>query len=636
MDNKKFYVTTPLYYGTGRPHLGSLYTTVLADVAARWHKLNGYQTYFLTGTDEHGQKIAEAAKKVGKEPKEFVDHYVDEYKKTWRDYHIDYTKFIRTTDGEHKKAVHKLITTLLDKGDIYKSSYDGWYCTPCETFVTGNQKKGEEGPVCTSCGRATVYVSESCYFFKLSAYQDKLLEFFKNNPGFIYPKERLNEVLSFVESGLKDLCISRSTVKWGIPFPGDEEQVVYVWVDALTNYIAALGYGDPERAQEFAKWWPADLHIMGKDIVRFHAVYWIAFLMAAGIAEPKHLLVHGWIKIGDQKMSKSLGNAVDPQELLKLYGADPVRYYLVSRFSITQDGAFSIKDLENVITQDLANELGNLLNRIVVLAGKHGISTIARCDAWSIETTDVQKSYDAMMEKVRMYMQQYSYHLAYAEVKKYIGQVNAYVHTREPWLQANKDPRAFVETLSVVGCSLYAVAHLLWPVMPEKMEELLATLGKKIIIGSGTLENLSPWRQEFAFNRGPSLFEKVEGRFNDEQLVVGEDAPKVSEIEIDDVACVHIVVGTIKEAEALEKSEKLLKLLVDCGEYGMRQILAGVKKFYKPEELIGEQGVFVVNLKPRKLMGLESQGMMLFVEDDEGAYRKVQPAQKVKEGTRVK
>src|SRR3989339_313053 len=306
---KKYYVTTPLYYGTGRPHLGSLYSTLLADVSTRWHKLKGYETFFLTGTDEHGQKIAESAAKAGKKPKE-------------------------------------LVNTLLEKGDVYKGVYEGWYCVPDETFVPGKHKKGDVGPACPSCNRETIYISETCYFFKLSAYQDKLLTFFKEHPDFIYPKERLNEVIAFVESGLKDLCISRSTVKWGIPFPGEDDQVIYVWADALTNYIAALGYGDEKRAQEFAKWWPADLHIMAKDIVRFHAVYWIAFLMAIGVKLPHHLLVHGWITIGGQKMSKSLGNAVDPQELLKYYDVDALRYYLVSHFSTSQDSTFSIDDLE--------------------------------------------------------------------------------------------------------------------------------------------------------------------------------------------------------------------------------------------------------------------------------------------------
>ena len=630
----KFYVTTPLYYGTGRPHLGSLYSTLLADVATRWHKLQGYETYFLTGTDEHGQKIAEAAEKAGKKPKEFVDVFVEDYKKTWKDYHIHYNKFIRTTDDEHKAAVQTLVKTLLNNGDIYKSNYVGWYCTPCETFVPGKEAKGEQGPVCPSCGRQTVYLSETCYFFKLSAYQDKLLKFFKEIPEFIYPKERLNEVISFVESGLKDLCVSRSTVKWGIPFPGEEDQVVYVWADALTNYIAAIGYGDPQRAKEFEQWWPADLQIMAKDIIRFHAVYWVAFLMAAGIKPPHHLLVHGWITVDGKKMSKSLGNALDPQQLLKLYDADAIRYYLVSRFAITQDASFSIEDLEKVITQDLANELGNLLNRIVVLASKHAITTIAPRQNWLAETIDLQKSYDHMLQVVMDYMHKYSFHMAYAEVKKFISQVNAFVHARQPWLLAAKDPNAFVDTLAAVSSSLYAVAHILWPVMPIKMEELLKTLGKKLIIDHGTLANLGAWQQEFAFNQAPSLFEKVEGKWAATE-VPQEVKKTIDAIDIEDFAKVHLAVGTIKEAEIVEKSDKLLKLLVDCGEYGQRQILAGIRQSYKPEELIGQQGIFVMNLKPRKLMGLTSEGMMLLVEGD-GKFERLRPDGNALPGKRVR
>jgi len=333
-------------------------------------------------------------------------------------------------------------------------------------------------------------------------------------------------------------------------------------------------------------------------------------------------------------MSKSIGNVVDPQRLLKLYGADPVRYYLVSRFSITQDASFSIEDLEKVITQDLANELGNLLNRVVVLARKHEVGTIAPRDAWLSETTDLQKSYAHMMETVCDYMQKYSFHMAYAEIKKYIGQVNAFVHVREPWILANKDPEVFIETLAAVASSLYGVAHLLWPVMPEKMVDLLEALGKKLIIGQGTLDNLAAWRQEFAFNETESLFEKVEGTWKDLQ-VSQELKTEIEEIDINDFAKIYLVVGTIKKAEAVEKSDKLLKLLVDCGDYGERQILAGIKEFYKPEELIGEQGIFVVNLKSRKLMGIESQGMMLFVEGLEKLER-IHPACKVAEGNRVK
>ena len=366
MDNQhKFYVTTPIYYPTSRPHLGHLYSTLLADVAARWHKLRGYKTFFMTGTDEHGQKIAEAAAKAHKTPKEFVDSFIDAYKELWNSYDIVYDYFARTTDEHHIKAVQQWIRQLQASGDIYKSYYTGFYCTPCETYVTEKDEQPplEEGmaPVCGMCSRETVYIKEESYFFRLSAYQDRLLAFYEENLDFIVPAERLNEVISFVKGGLKDLSISRTTVSWGIPFPDDPKHVSYVWADALNIYITAVGFGNEARREEFNFWWPADLQIMGKDIVRFHAVYWPAFLMATGLAEPKQLLVHGWFKVNQQKMSKSFGNVVDPQTLLSAYGADAVRYYLIRHMAITQDSEFSIIDLEQRISSDLANDLGNLL-----------------------------------------------------------------------------------------------------------------------------------------------------------------------------------------------------------------------------------------------------------------------------------
>ena len=645
IEKKNYYVTTPIYYGSGNPHLGSLYSTVLADVASRWHTLMGFDSYFLTGTDEHGQKIAEAAAKAGKEPQEYVDGFARNYQQTWKDFHTDYSKFIRTTDAEHKKAVAQFIDVLKKRGDIYKGEYAGWYCIPDETFVPG-QKTGQ-APVCPSCGRPTVYMSEPCYFFKLSAYQERSLDFYKKNPDFITPSERLNEIVSFVESGLKDLCVSRSSISWGIPFPGDPEQVVYVWLDALTNYISAIGFGDEKRAKEFEKWWPADLHILAKDIVRFHAVYWIAFLMAADLPLPKQLLVHGWITVSGQKMSKSLGNAADPQLLLKLYGADPVRYYLTSRFSMAQDGDFSIEDLEHVITQDLANELGNLLNRVLVLAHKHAMPELAPVKAQLSVTKQLRQDYAYMLEQVQAHMSVYNMHLACAEIKRFVGQVNAYVHALEPWRLADTDKTAFIEAITTVAGSLYAVAHLLWPIMPVKMEQLCAALGKKITI-SDELSNLDPWNQSFVLAEKVVLFEKVDGVFDaacakseqssdvmSTQNSVAAQVPVVSEISIETFSSVCIVTGTIVHADIVEKSDKLLKLKVNCGPYGERQILAGIRAFYKPETLVGQQGLFVVNLKPRMLMGLESQGMLLCVPD--GTISPfIQPHQRVADGLRVK
>src|SRR3989339_2186100 len=348
----KFYVTTPIYYVTARPHLGSLYSTLLADVAARYHKVAGEKVFFLTGTDEHGQKVAQAAAKAGMQPKEFTDSFIDDYKSVWKKYEIAYDYFIRTTDNQHVQAVQTWLQRLIAQGDIYKGSYKGWYCTPCESFVTEkDSQQTEEGKAltCPDCSRLTGEVFEECYFFKLSAYQDRLLKFYEEHPNFITPKERMAEVISFVKSGLRDLSISRTTISWGIPFPGDDAHVTYVWADALNNYITAVGYGDDARADELAKWWPADLQIMGKDIARFHAVYWPAFLMASNLAMPKKLLVHGWIKVADQKMSKSLGNAVDPMQLANDYGVDEIRYYLTRKMAITQDSEFKFDDIEQSV-----------------------------------------------------------------------------------------------------------------------------------------------------------------------------------------------------------------------------------------------------------------------------------------------
>lgn len=630
MNKKKFYVTTPIYYVSGKPHVGSLYTTVLADVLARWHRLLGCDTFFLTGTDEHGQKIAEAAKNAGKSPKEFVDGFIDAYQKTWHAYHIEYDKFIRTTDVEHKKAVVYLIELLKKKGDIYKGSYSGWYCTPCETFVTGKPDASGTGPVCPQCGRATVSVSEECYFFKLSAYQDKLLQFFNEHPDFIEPRERLNEVRAFVESGLKDLSISRSTVKWGIPFPGDAEQIVYVWIDALTNYISAIGYGDAARAQELAQWWPADVQVMAKDIVRFHAVYWPAFLMAAGLPLPKRLLVHGWLTVDGRKMSKSFGNVVDPMELLS-YGADPVRYYLVSRLSVAQDANFSYSELEGVITQDLANELGNLLNRMVVLAYKHDCAVLEKHVQWSAQANKLKTAHDGLLQLVSGYLAQNQFHLAYAEVKRFVGQVNAYVHECQPWVQAEQDKQQFVETVTAVASCLYTIAHLLWPVMPRKMHELLAALGYDVQLDiNGVVAQA--WSQAYTLQKIAPLFQKVEGKHVVPETTVVQ--PQEEIIEIGDFARVHIVTGTVTAAEAVQKSDKLLKLQINCGEYGIRQVLSGIRAQYTPEALVGQQVIVIVNLKPRVMMGMESQGMVLLAKGPE-RLALLKPNAAVPDGTRI-
>lgn len=626
VEKNTFYVTTPIYYVTARPHLGSLYSTLLADVIARWNMLKGKNVFFLTGTDEHGQKVAQAAAKAGQEPQAFVDSFIDAYKQVWHNYELAYTYFIRTTEPMHVQAVQHWIRMLRDKGDIYKGFYKGWYCTPCETFVT-EKEKSDEMPLCPTCGRPTSVVEEETYFFRLSAYQDKLLKFFDENPDFIIPKERSHEVINFVKEGLKDLSISRTTVTWGIPFPDDTHHITYVWADALNNYITAIGWGQKGKEQEFASWWPADVQVLGKDIVRFHAVYWPAFLMATGLATPRHLLVHGWIKINQQKMSKSFGNVIDPRDLYTAYGPDAVRYYLTRYMAITQDGEFSIADLEQKISSDLADALGNLLNRMVLLAHKYDVIEVPRIETWNAKSIALRDQSMNMIESYQSYMDEYLFHMALGEVWKFIHTTNAYFHEQEPWKKAKADQKAFIEITAATCHSLKTIATVLWPIMPKKMEQLLASINQTIVLehNSNRIQDVASdiWSTTFMIHKTPALFEKPEQKETQDTVAASSSAqttqpsvPAMSEISIEDFAKIQLMVGGIEFAEIVSGSDKLLKLQVDFGDLGKRQILSGVRKSYAPEELVGKQGIFIVNLKPRKMMGLESHGMMLFAVTD--------------------
>lgn len=635
-----FYVTTPIYYVTAQPHVGSLYTTIMADAVAKYHRLMGNEVFFLTGTDEHGNKIAQAAAVGGMEPLQFVHQVAQSYKKMWDLYDIEYSDFIRTTEERHKKAVYALIEKATANGDIYKSFYEGWYCQPDEAFVAEKSAvEGNQPPICPTCGRPTILISEESYFFCLSAYQDKLLKFYKENPDFIVPKERINEIISFVESGLKDLSISRTTVKWGIPFPGDPKHVLYVWIDALSNYLSAIGYGQPGREKEFKKWWPADVQLMGKEITRFHAVYWPAFLMAAGLPLPKRLLVHGWITVDGKKMSKSFGNVVDPQLLYDAYGVEQVKYYLLRHLPVNQDGDFSYAGLEQCITSDLADGLGNLLNRMVALAQKNGISEIVPPAKWGDAEKELQKEAVDTIAEYHEHWKDYAFHLALARLWKLVNASNAFFHSQEPWKLAKNDPEKFMSVLSATCHSLRSIAILLWPIMPRKMEELLASIGVSLKLDSkpmGGIE-LDKWDATFAVNQIPTLFQKIEPKKKGENVMEKtEKEPKSNEISIDDFTKVELVVGTVTDAQEIEKSDKLLKLTVDFGPLGQRTILAGIKKWYKPSDIIEKQAVFVFNLKPRELMGHTSQGMLMMGSDETGKPQPMFPAAKVPNGTRLR
>ncbi len=660
---RSYYITTPIYYVTAKPHLGTLYTTVLADVFARWAQMRGAAVYFLTGSDEHGQKIAQAAARAQVAPQQFVDGFVDAFKTVWSSYGIGYTRFIRTTDHDHISAVQHWIRTVRDRGDIYESPYEGYYCTPCETFVMDRDIAASEGgmsvlPTCPSCGRETVLVAEPCYFFRLSRYQDRLLAWYAEHPDMICPAERSAEVISFIKGGLKDLAISRSkkSVSWGIPFPDDERQVVYVWADALMNYIAAVGYGDVSRSNEYARWWPADLQIIGKDIIRFHAIFWPAFLMAADCPLPRRLLVHGWIKVGDTKMSKSLGNVVDPIALKDQFGAEQIRYYLTRYIAVSHDAPFGVDDLVTRLNADLANDLGNLLQRLISLAHARGRVVITIGFGLERESelyravakviTDVVAEVDACM-----------LHRAYARLWEGIGLINSYVHTQEPWRLKEDCQDALDRILGHAGYSLAALALLVWPVMPAKMDELFAALGlsyttmrdrmfadvyPSLPLGTGVM-------MRFAQRTTP-LFPRIEGAqaVVEQQPVVSDGSTKrlaheprrteaaVIDIAIDDFVQVVLVVGTVITVDSVPKSDKLYRLTIDMGEYGVRTICSGVRKHFEPSMLIGSQVTVVANLAPRMMMGIASQGMVLFVEDGEGKLTIVRPEHRVPNGTRLR
>jgi len=658
MQNKnKFYITTPIYYATAKPHLGSLYSTLLADIVARWNKLKGNRVFFLTGTDEHGQKIALEAQKAGKEPQVFVDSFINDYKHIWKIYNIDYDRFIRTTEKEHIKAVQNWVSLLIAKGEIYKSAYEGWYCTPDETFVTDPLPRTDlngnpQSPLCPTCGRETIFVSEESYFFKLSSYQDKLLKFFKEHPDFVVPKERLNEIIKFVESGLKDLSISRTTVKWGVPFPGDNKHVAYVWADALLNYVSAIGYNGVSSTEteklEFAKWWPADLQVMGKDILRFHAVYWPAFLMASDLPLPKQLLAHGWIKVNHQKMSKSLGNVIDPEPLFEKYGSDAVRYYLAGQIAITQDGEFSTQALERHIETDLANDLGNLLNRTVALAFKHELINVPEVNNLSPESVKLLEDTTVMLREYTDYMDRCYFHLAIASLWRFIAKVNAYFHNLEPWKLAKTDKNKFIECISLTCNSLNIIGNLVWPIMPSKSEELLDSLGEKFALGTNKIDELTGNKiKSFTLKKGATLFKKIEDTETPEvtkpetnlstsQPARSEYVEGTQDIDFAHFEKIKLVMGTIEACDEVPKSDKLYKLKVNFGDKGTRQVLSGVKKFFKPEDLIGKQALFVYNLAPRKMMGLDSQGMLLTAQNSDGSLQIVTVLSQVHSGTELK
>ncbi|NQY22019.1 MAG: methionine--tRNA ligase [Campylobacteraceae bacterium] len=631
---KNVYITTPIYYVNDVAHIGHAYTTIIADMLARHSRLTGANTFFLTGTDEHGQKIAQSAEVRNKTPMEYATEVSDKFRNLWDGFDITYDKFIRTTDEDHKIGVQKAFETMYNKGDIYKGDYEGFYCVSCETFFTQAQLIDEQ--FCPDCGKPTSIVKEESYFFKLSDYEDRLLKWYEENEDCILPRAKKNEIVNFVKGGLRDLSISRTSFDWGVKLPeslNEPKHVMYVWLDALMNYITALGYGKDE---ENMFQWPASVHLVGKDILRFHAIYWPAFLMSLDLPLPKHIAAHGWWTRDGEKMSKSKGNVVDPKEVADAYGLDAFRYFMLREVPFGQDGDFSQKALMDRTNSDLGNDLGNLLNRIMGMSGKYFDFKVSSVDLMKFHSKEMNQAHD-ILENIEEYIHKMQLNRYLEDLWKVLTIANKAINDSEPWnkMKDGKDDEAMA-LVALITNIMAKVSILLNSVMPEKTSKIAESLSfeinnetyTKLILNKELLddvvitkvEQLFPRIEEVLLETAPEVDRtKAEAEKKEVKEVI-----KIASLEEDNLITIDkffetsLKVGIILEVEEVKKSKKLYKMQVDLGEERPRQILAGIKEYYTAEELVGTQVCVVANLKPAKLMGMISEGMLMAAKDENG------------------
>lgn len=650
MEKKPFYITTPIYYPSGNPHIGHCYTTVACDSIARYRRMQGYDVMFLTGTDEHGLKIEQKAAEKGVTPKEYVDEVVKTFKKLWSYMNISYDRYIRTTDDYHIETVQKIFKALYDKGYIYKGEYKGKYCTPCESFWTESQL--DENGCCPECHREVTEAKEEAYFFKMSPFAERI-EKLLTETDYLQPKTRATELVNnFIKPGLEDLCVSRTSFKWGIPVTFDDKHVVYVWIDALSNYISALGFWN-EQYNDFDKFWPADVHMVAKDIMRFHAIIWPAMLMALDLPLPKHLAVHGWITFNGQKMSKSLGNVVDPFILGERYGADAIRYHILREMALGADSSFSNEIMINRINSDLANGLGNLVSRTVAMADKYFGGTLPADREAGDFDAELMAEAKGLVAKVDEFMDKTQINNALAEIFKVVSRANKYIDETAPWVLGKDESKKarlatvlynLLETIRIVSTLL---SNFMPTTMPKVWEQIGAAESDITYENAGKFGVLPA---DVTVHRGEIIFPRIDVDKEIEELnkIIGsnakpeekaddgfEPAPIADEITIDDFAKVDLRVALVKDCEKVKKSKKLLCLQLDDG-FGGRQVVSGIAAWYKPEDLIGKKVVIVANLKPVKLCGVESNGMICAADTPDGAASVIFPDQDLPCGAKLR